>query len=408
MIKYLVLTLMLAGFGDALASDAAATEQPAAPAAEASYVDPADMSQVPRLVRKTLVLATAKARRGEHEGAIETLSRHLRDDPDQDHALVHYHLARSHDALGDTESARSHYGLAVAAEPRLAAAWFGLAHTHYSLGDFAAAGEAFLRSFRTDPNPQPETLYFAGAGYLLADDAATAAPLLLELCSGRWGTPRHDWYAQLAAAAISLEDRDLAAPSLARYLAGDPGNHEAWYLSYQFHVGFKDYRDAAIALTMVGYLRDLSPREERTLGDLYSLVEVPMLASLRYRDSLTDGARAEDYERLASALVAAHELDDALASLRDGLRMHPTARLWSLLGDVYYLKRDYDAAAEAFTQVAELDPESGRAHLMIGYCHIEQGNRGLAIQHLVAAAKYEDQADLAERLLMRARRMSQS
>lgn len=408
MIKTWMLTLMLIGVSTSLPIDAVAAESPAATAAEASFVDPADMSQVPRLVRKTLVLATAKARRGEHEEAIAVLSRHLGDDADQDHALVQYHLARSHDALGNVEAARDHFARSVALEPRLAAAWFGLAHARYSLGDFAAAGDAFLRSFRTDLNPQPETLYFAAAGFLLADDAATAAPLLLELCNGRWGTPRHDWYAQLAAAAISLQQPELAAPSLARYLAGDPANHEAWFLSYQFHVGCKDYREAAIALTMVGYLRDLSPREERTLGDLYSLIEVPMLASLRYRNSLTSDAQSEDFERLASALVAAHELDDALASLRSGLRAHPTARLWSLLGDVYYLKRDYDAAAEAFAQVAALDPESGRAHLMIGYCHIEQGNRGLAIQHLVAAAKYEDQADLAERLLMRARRMSQS
>lgn len=408
MYKTLVLIAMLAsvGVGRLAVMPAHAEEVPGSSGAR--FIDPTDMSQVPRLVRKTLVLATAKAGRGEHEDAVDVLAGHLQDHPDQEHFLMHYHLARSHDALGNIEIARQHYARSVAMEPRLAAGWFGLGHAHYTLDDFRAAGDAFLRSFRTDVDPAPETLYFAAAGYLLADDAATAMPLLLELCSGRWGAPRHDWYAQLAAAAIGLEQPELAAPWLDRYLTAEPGSHEAWYLAYQFHVGFRDYREAAIALTIVSYLRDLTPREERTLGDLYHLIEAPMLASLRYRASLDAEPDAEDLERLVSALVAAHELDTALATLYDGLRRQPTARMWSLVGDVYYLKRDFDKAAEAFTRVTHMDPDAGRAYLMIGYCHLEKGNRGLAIQNLVAATKFEDQADLAERLLIRARRMSQT
>jgi tetratricopeptide (TPR) repeat protein len=400
--------------GAASAEPVGALATPTEPIAAASavavvgYVDPADVSAVPRHARKTLVLATAKAQRGEHAAAAEVLAAHLRDAADEDHYLLRYHLARCYDAVGRTEAAREEYTQAVALEPRLATAWFGLGHACYTLGDYAGAGDAFLRSFRGDADPQPETLYFAAAGYLLADQPAAAAPLLQELCSGRWGTPRHDWYAQLASCAISLEQADLAASVLAQYLSESPGSHEAWFLAYQFHVGCKDYRKAAIALTVVSYLRDLTPRESRTLGDLYALVDVPALAGRQYRATLSEEANVEDFERLASALVAAHELDDALASLRDGLRAQPTARLWSLLGDVYYLKREFAAAADAYAKVAELDPNSGRALLMIGYCHMERGNRGLAIQHLVAAAKFEDQADLAERLLQRARRMSQT
>lgn len=394
----------------AVAADAAekGSVSPGRGATAAVGVDPQDMSQVPRLVRRVLVLATAKARRGEHADAIATLQEHLRDHPDQDHYLARFHLARSHDALEQYDRAREQYERAVALEPRLAAGWFGLGHVNHTLGDHAAAGEAFLRSFRIDPYPQAETLYFAAAGHLLAGDPQTAAPLLTELCSGRWGTPRHDWYAQLASCAIGLQERDLAGPALAQYLARHPDSAEAWYLTYQFQVGFKEYREAAVALTMVGYLRTLTAAERRTLGDLYSLVDVPALAGRHYAEAIGEEARAEDFERLASALVAAHDLDSALSALRDGLRTHPTARLWSLLGDVYYLRKDFESAAEAFTRVAELDPESGRAQLMIGYCHLEQGERGLAIQHLVAAAKFEDQADLAERLLQRARKLSRT
>jgi len=409
--KYSLFVLMVCAAAMVAASGAGAAEKGAeSPSrggnAQSQFVDPTDMTQVPRLERKVLVRATAKARRGEHAEAVAEIEGHLREHPDQDHFLLRYHLARSHDALEQYEEAREQYAAAVAAEPRLSEAWFGLGHVNYTLREYAASGDAFLKAFRTAIDPQPQTLYFASAGYMLAEDHETAAPLLEELCSGRWGTPRHDWYAQLASCAISLQRPELAGPVLERYLLEAPGSHDAWYLAYQFHVGFKDYREAAVALTMVGFLRELSPREQRTLGDLYTMVDVPALASEKYRASLTEEARAEDYERLASALVAAHDLQGALDSLREGLRKQPTPRLWSLLGDVHYLRKDYAAAAEAFAQVAELDPDNGRALLMIGYCHIELGNRGLAIQNLVAAAKHEDQAQLAERLLMRARKMT--
>lgn len=394
----------------AFAADAAEKTRSsgADPAIAVVSVDPQDMSQVPRLVRRVLALATAKAGRGEHEDAVATLGAHLRDYSDQDHYLVRFQLARSYDALEKYPEARSQYEFAVALEPRLAAGWFGLGHVNYALGAHAAAGEAFLRSFRADSDPQPQTLYFAAAGYLVAGDPQAAAPLLSELCSGHWGEPRHEWYAQLASCAISLEQRDLAAAALETYVARYPSSAEAWYLKYQFDAGFAMYREAAIALAAVGYMRPLTNSERRTLGDLFSLIDVPALAAELYSAAIAEEAKAEDFERLASALVAAHDLDLALAALQAGLRAHPTLRLWSLLGDVHYLRKDFTAAAAAFTKVAELDPDSGRALLMIGYCHLEQGNRGLAIQHLVAAARFEDQADLAERLLMRARMMART
>jgi tetratricopeptide (TPR) repeat protein len=373
--------------------------------AHQTYADPNDMSTVPRLVRKVLVRATAKAARGDHAEAVVLLSEHLRDYPDQDHYLLHYHRGRSYEALSQYEEAREDYAQAVAMESRLAAGWFGLGHVNYNLGAYEESGVAFLKSFQTDERPGPDTLYFAAAGYMLAGSYEKAAPLLDELCRGLWGEPRHEWYAQLASCAIHLERPELAEALLAEYLADRPDREEAWYLMYQFRVGLKDYHEAAVALTIVSYLRTLSENELQILGDLYSVIGVPALASERYAATLDAGADAADYERLVSALVAAHDLDAALAALRDGLERESSSRLWSLLGDVHYLRKDYAAAAAAFEQVVELEPDAGRPLLMIGYCHIELGNRGQAIQHLVAAAKHESQADLAERLLVRARKM---
>jgi len=409
MIKLLAGILALLVASAAVAADRGVEARAHDPAASQRYVDPNDMSQVPRLVRKVLFRAITKAKRGEHQDAVAILTEHLEGYPDQDHVLLRYHLASSRDALGQYAEARAEYSRTVGMDPRLAEAWFGLGHVEYTQGNYTSSAVAFERAFRTSADPRPETLYFAAAGYMLAEDHAAAAPLLDELCSGKWGTPRHDWYAQLASCAIDLERPELAAEHLGRYLQTQPDNHDAWFLQYQFEVGQKRYREAAVALTIVSYLRDLTLRESRTLGDLYNVASVPALASSRYREAMAAGtAQAEDYERLVSAYVASHDLDAALAALEEGLGEDPTPRLWSLLGDIHYLRREYAEAARAFTRVAELDPESGRPWLMIGYCHIELGERGLAILNLVRAAKFDDQADLAVRLLDRARKMSQT
>lgn len=410
-IRYAMLFVLLMLPVLALAADSGvASEHRDNAAITREIVDPNDLTLVPRLTRKLVFRAVAKAKRGEHAEAAELLSSHLEAHPDQEHALVRYHLARSYDALEQYEDARREYGRAVELEPRLDAAWFGLGHVEYNLGHYGSSGVAFQRAFERALDPQPETLYFAAAGFMLEEDYASAAPLLDELCSGNWGTPRHDWYAQLASCALALEQPELARGHLDRYLQVQPDNHEAWFLQYQFEVGQKNYRDAAVDLTIVGYLRELTPREQRVLGDLYNVSSVPALASRRYRAAMQgeDVPQAEDYERLVSAYVASHDLDAALQTLEDGLASDPTPRLWSLLGDIHYLRQDYEGAITAFTELAELDPGAGRPALMIGYCHMELGNRGLAIQSLVAAAKFEDQEDLAVRLLQRARKMKKA
>jgi tetratricopeptide (TPR) repeat protein len=367
-------------------------------------VDLYDMGTIPRKIRKVVFRASVYGKRGDHGKAVDVLTEHLRDHPDQDHPLLRMHLAQNLADLGDVALAKEEYRKAVMLEPKLDRAWFGLADAAYELEDYALAGEAFARGYWTSPERPVETYYFAGASYLMADMPAEAFAIFDELVAGKLGSPQLPWYQGLVVAAARMEQperADRGVAQMTRTFADDP---EAWYLRYQHEAGKKEFRQAAIALNMVGLLRDLTEAEKKQLGDIYLVLGVPWLASREYRDAMADEATVEEVERLGSALVAAHETDLAVDLLAEAVVRHDTARLWSLLGDVHYLRQEYGPAKEAFARIAAQD-ETGRAWLMQGYCALELGDKEAALDLLARATTYPDLADMAQILLQRAQRM---
>ena len=91
-------------------------------------------------------------------------------------------------------------------------------------------------------------------------------------------------------------------------------------------------------------------------------------------------------------------LQDALANSED-------THLWSLIGDVHYLRQEYAEALDAFSRVSAAGDETGRAWLMQGYCALELGRRSQALDLLARASTFPDQQDLAQRLIQRALRL---
>jgi len=170
-------------------------------------------------------------------------------------------------------------------------------------------------------------------------------------------------------------------------------------------VAEKDYRSAAVALNIAGFLRPLRPEEQRQLGDLYSLAGIPELAARHYHAGLGDQAVTAQFERLVSSLVAAHELDEALATLDRALQRKETPTLVSLLGDIHYMRRDYNSALAAYQRLGRLEPDNGRAWLMQGYCALEMGDKEEALDLLATASGYTDQSEMAQMLIQRALKM---
>jgi tetratricopeptide (TPR) repeat protein len=109
----------------------------------------------------------------------------------------------------------------------------------------------------------------------------------------------------------------------------------------------------------------------------------------------------EEFERLASAWLGAHDHDRARTTLKTALSQKETAGLWSLLGDLEYLDEDFEAALAAFGRACDLDPEFGRGWLMMGYCAIELGRPDEARPHLEKATEFPGQASGARSLLGR-------
>jgi tetratricopeptide (TPR) repeat protein len=290
-------------------------------------------------------------------------------------------------------------------EPRLDRAWFGLADAAYELERYSVAGDAFMAGYAHSPERPVEVLYFAGASYLAAEEPEKALEVLDDLTSGRYGEPQIKWYQAMVAAAVQSGQQAKAEPRIANMLEAYPDDPEAWYLKYQYHASVRDFQSAAVALAIVGYMRPLTDQENQQLGDLYSVLEVPHLASRNYAASIGEGGTSEDFERLISSLVAAHELDQALEVMDRALTRESTPRLWSLLGDIHYLRKDYEEAAVAFRTLLELDEDSGRAWLMLGYCALEMGQKEEALDHLARASTFEDQSDMAQLLMQRAMRM---
>lgn len=320
---------------------------------------------------------------------------------------MRFHLGVSLDQAEQKEEALVQYQEAVRMEPRFAQGWLNLAELAYNLEKYGIAGESFYQGFQhqdTDP-PNIDLLYYAAACHILAQEHVRASDILEDLVSGKYGSPELEWYRALIAATIDMEDQERGQRAIESLLADFPGNPEAWYLAFQYAANYNDYRKAAVALTITGYLRPLSRAESLALGDVYTAIGVPAAASKYYKQALIEEGTADEYERLASAYLASYQSAEALLALRKALEKEPTVRLWSLLGDQHYVDENYEESYQAYQKCTDLDPSYGRAYLMMGYCALELERYGNAVELLEKAAEYPEQEETAIALLKRVHRL---
>ncbi len=395
--RWLLATLMLATVGGWLYGTAPSHAEDTDQARQLAEL--MDTERTPRRVRLALFKAQTYRERGQADAAIAVLEDHLARHPDQDHYLVRYQLGNLLAMSGNMQEALPHLQKAVQLEPQLYPAWRNLGEVAYELGQNELAAEAFETAFAQDPDSTPEILYYAAANWLFADRADRAVPLCETLVSGRYAAPHLEWYRGLATACVEAGTPGRAAPAMAELVRRFPDDPNAWLLAYNQAAAAGDYRRAALAMTVVGLLRPLTGTEQLQLGDLYGAIDVPATAVRHYAAALADSATADRYERLVSSYLASYQLDRALTTLERALADTPTARLWSLAGDVRYRQENYAAALAAYNETARLDPEAGRPHLMMGYCALELGEIDAAAAHLRRAVEFPSQAESARRLL---------
>ena len=361
-----------------------------------------DMSSVQSKARRAIFRSQQLCEADNWAGAAELLQECLTDYPDQDHYLLRFHLANSLAKCDSLHSAANHYQKTVELNPEFMNGWLSLAETSYVIENYSIAANAFEKGFRLKEIPALHLLYYAGVCNSLAGENSAALKLLQELIAT--DLPKPDWLQTTVATAMEVDEIEVAQKTVTRFCEIYPDDPSAWLLAYQFYSAQQDFKQAAAAMTIRGYLQPLSRSEQLQLGDILFASGVPAEAALHYEIALSDTtetATPGQYEMLASALLSAQQTEKAAEALQLALKTKPTARLWSLLGDVEYSRENYQAAFDAFLSATELDPNQGRNWLMVGYCAMETGKLGDAKTALQRAKQFPNQKQNANELLQR-------
>lgn len=404
-------------FGCLLAAPAPA--QPAGQGGGHDLLDPAGASAP---VRRAVFRAETLRGRGEIEAAQRVLVEALSDGPDHDHPALRYRLGSYLLELDRAAEALVHLRRAGQQAPRAEAVWRDLGRAAYTEGLHAEAAAAFGRAYRlarathTDPAhaghahapPDPLLLYYSGVAWVLADRPDSALAVLEPLVAAAADTVPQDWVRALVSAAAAAEKPLRANDGVVRLLRDHPERPAAWRLASQQAQLAGDVALAAVRLQVADWLDPLPPRELPQLAELHAAAGAPRRAARVYARAMaagrSDPALGEQLgealvEPLAVTWLQAHEPDSARVVLRTELSKRPTSKLFMLLGDLEYGIQSWDEAADAYNRALALDPEHGRAWLMLGASDLRRGRREEAVAHLRRALADSGTAAQARSLL---------
>ncbi len=384
----------------------------AALADEARRIDPADLGAYER---RALFRAQGFLEEDRPERAVDVLRDVLADREAQELPALRMLLATGLARAGRTAAALEEFQRIASHYPGETQAWLRIGELAYELERYDESARGFLsaeQALRAElleagddtVGTRPSLRYYAAVALLLGEQPQRALPLLEELVSGRWGAPRFEGFQSLILGALQYDaERDLA-PVLQRMLALYADDPRVWRLASQHAMATGDYRRACAALTIAGYLAPLSRAEKLQLADLYATIDVPSAAAELYEEALGDSGSAAEYERLASAYLAAHHPAASLEALSRGIRATQSVQLQKLQGEIRYLQGDYRGAYEALRAVVERENEitgDARMLLLLGYSALELGRTREARRYLRAAAADSLHGEAAERLLQR-------
>jgi predicted Zn-dependent protease len=354
-------------------------------------------------IRATRVLYEAQQLidRKEYEKAGRILEKFIEKNPKQNHCFVEFTLANTLYFSSRKEACLAHYQSAVEMNPAYGPAWVNLGQVAYDLERYGLAADALLEGFtRTEEEEKnADLLYYAAVAYILDGRQEKATPILEALVSGKHGDPDKAWFQALLNIYLDLDHENKAERLLREMMQRYGDEPETWRLSYQFEANRKNYKKAAVALTVYSYLTPLTREEAILLADLYATIKVPVLATAHYENAFASEASPEEFERLASAYMAAHQTGEARKTLAEAVKRNATPNLWSLVGDLNYMEEDFERAYYAFEESARLDPKDGRAYLMMGYCALQSNKKKEAADALNKAQAFPKQRKLASQLM---------
>jgi tetratricopeptide (TPR) repeat protein len=321
--------------------------------------------------QRTLFQAQQAISAKDYAAAETILTGHLKSNSGAAQYLLFFSLGNALAMSGKNAEALEEYRNAVRSYPGDAAVWQNMGKIYYELQQYARAGESLARAYALSTPPSSSTGYQAAVAYILAGRPESARPILEGLSTEDPGVSRSDWVEALLKVYLDLGQRGKALVFVRQQLPYLGNAAKLWQLMARLYIDNGEYGNAAAALEVKLSLQPGDREDRRLLGDLYLMAKVPLKAARQYESMLGDNASPGDYEKAASAYLAAHRPDKAAEVLRRGIQHCATSRLWWLLASVCYETEDFEQAIQACTKSSELDPRNADADLMMGYCALQ-------------------------------------
>jgi len=353
------------------------------------------------------------------------------------HPMVCFFLGNCYLMLKNLTAASACYRAAVAAKPDFHAAWTNLAKTEYDLGRYRKAGFAFSKSYETNPEKQPETLYYAAVCFLTAKDADRCLPLFRQLLKRYQDAVKLEWKETMAQALLGFNRPREALPlieelsektreekrkqwqetRLHQYIALEMKSKALGYIRHlvreyplearwwkglaHFHLRENDNRAALVALTIKGFIEPHSLREKQIVADLNMILDIPVVAVRFYENMFKESSDPDLIFRIAQGYTRLHLPEKALAWVEKGLTKKPSVRLLMMQGNILYELERFLKAAAVFETAARRKKNAGRAWLMAGYAAYNAEEPGRARRAFKQAALFPEEKEAAQTVLQR-------
>ena len=357
-----------------------------------------DWDAVPDRTRAMLVKAQQELNEQKYEQAIKRLSRYQQRHPRKNHFLIDFNLGTAYGLLGEQEQAIVHLERATRLEAAYAPLWLNLGKLYYQARAFEHAADALRRGFDCSPRKDPEVLFMAMA----ASYQAGNMPLTIELGQELVTTFRRDSIevvSLLANAYLATEDYSGAVAMLRQLLGRTPGNPKIWKLLTQAYFKDQQYQQATVAYEIASYLQPFSRQDMLVMGDLFTMVGVPLRAGWYYEQAVGNEGTASEFEKMAVAYYSAYDFDRALWAIDMALKEGLTSERLLLKAQLYYLQEDFPTAQELYASAARQMSKDGHEWLMAGYCAMRSGDTAHAREWLERATEFETQRHEATAML---------
>ncbi len=356
--------------------------------------------------------------------------------------LVEFTLGNAHHAAGNIAKARQGFERAVKVRPDYRPAWQNLAITAHEAGNYADAGESFLKTYELGAEQgllDADMLYFAAVAFVSAqkyDKAASileqlfagypekaanrelksllvhaylgaqaslkAIALLEELVASSTGEERRRFGEQLLHQYLALEMTKNAL-ALVRHLVDEDSSHALWWKSLAHILLMQErYEQGLAAMWAYGQLQPWTVEERVLVADLYLALDIPAKA-LEALSGLPDENVLAD--RLKKMLYCARRLlepQKALELLEKHGHVLEKGEKDITRADILYEQGDFAQAEKAYEKAALAGFAPGRAWLMAGHSALAaDDNPEKARQAFTKSAGFESHRKEANDMLER-------